>query len=400
MPTSEIRRIVIALGVTQIIGYGTLYYSFAILAQAVADSFAVASATLYAVFSAGFLLSGFSAPWLGRQMDQRGAPKLMALGSMLSALGLGVLAAAPNLAVYAMAFCLLEVVGVLVLYSAAFSCLAQFDGLNARRSITHLTLIAGFASTIFWPLTGWMAEAIGWRATYAAFAAMHLAIALPLHLWLIRRSGGVAGGHGKSDATRLPLSDRERLIAFWCVATSFALSGALMSALNVHLVPVLQAMGLGAAAYYTSMLMGPAQVAVRLSDALFWRGLHPTTVALISVSALCLSVTLLLSGLPAQIAGASFALVFGAGQGLSTIVSGTLPLALFGAAGFGARLGRLSAIRTLLSGFAPFVFAMALGAIGTALSLTMALAVGLAALAPLLYLRAFLLRRAQAPAGR
>jgi MFS family permease len=386
--------IVAALGLTQIIGYGTLYYSFAIMAKDMSASFQVETASLYAIFSAGLLIGGFASPSLGRLMDRHGAPKLMALGSLLAGLGLGGLSLAPNLFVFGVLFCLLELVGVLVLYSAAFPTLAQFDGVNARRSITHLTLIAGFASTVFWPLSGWAVDAFGWRTTYAGFALLHLFVALPLHVWLTRRPASPPSTAAAAQPLTQSLSDRQKRIAFWCVAISFALSGALTSALNVHLVPVLQTMGLGAAAYYTSMLMGPAQVAIRLSDALFLRGVHPTTLALISCSALCLSVLLLTSGLPAQIAGASFALLFGAGQGLGTIVAGVLPLALFGASGFGARLGRLAAIRTLLSAGAPFVFAFSLQAIAAPATLSLVLAMGIAALAPLLFLRFALLGRA------
>jgi MFS family permease len=388
--------IVAALGLTQIIGYGTLYYAFSIMAKDVAASLQVTTPTLYAIFSVGLLIGGFASPLLGRLMDRHGAPRLMALGSLLSGLALAALSIVPNIALFAVLLCLLELVGVLVLYSAAFPTLAQFDGLNARRSITHLTLIAGFASTVFWPLTGWTVETFGWRATYAGFALLHLLVALPLHLWLTRRPAGQPSTAPAAQPLTQSLTDRQKQIAFWCVAISFALSGALTSALNVHLVPVLQTMGLGVAAYYTSMLMGPAQVAVRLTDALFLRGLHPASLALISCSALCLSVVMLLSGLPAQIAGASFALLFGAGQGLGTIVAGILPLALFGAAGFGARLGRLAAIRTMLSAGAPFVFAFSLQAIAASATLSAVLIMGVSALAPLLFLRFVLLGRAPA----
>lgn len=401
MTNSDTRRpdliwIVAALGLTQIIGYGTLYYSFAIMAPAVSASFQVETATLYAIFSAGLLLGGFASPYLGRLMDRHGAPRLMALGSLLAGLGLGGLSVAPNLFVFGALFCLLELIGVLVLYSAAFPTLAQFDGVNARRSITHLTLIAGFASTVFWPLSGWALAVFDWRTTYAGFALLHLLLALPLHLWLTRRPSGKPSSAPAAQPLTQSLSDRQKLIAFWCVAISFALSGALTSALNVHLVPVLQTMELGTAAYLISMLMGPAQVAVRLTDALFLRGVHPATLGLISSGALCLAVLLLISGMPAAIAGASFALLYGAGQGLGTIVAGVLPLALFGASGFGARLGRLAAIRTLLSAGAPFVFAFSLQAIAAPATLSLVLVMGVAALAPLLFLRFGLLGRTAA----
>ena len=394
-PHPNLLRVIVALGTTQIIGYGTLYYAFAILSPILAEGFETTTAPLFAIFSVGLLLGGFASPWLGHLMDRHGAPRLMALGSLSCALLLAALSAAPNLILFAVIFCLLEIASVMVLYSAAFATLARMDSVRARRSITHLTLIAGFASTLFWPLTGWLAPEFGWRMTYLIFAALHLFIALPLHLWLTRLPNAPAGALEMQAPQFRPVAPQDRRIAFWCIAISFALSGALMSGLNVHLVPVLKTMDLGGSAYLVSMLMGPAQVAVRLTDALFWRALHPTSVALISASALCLSVLLLVIGLPELLAGAAFALVFGAGQGLSTIVSGTLPLTLFGAEGFGARLGKLAAIRTFLSAFAPFLLAASLQATGTIVTLTTVLGMGVCALVPLIYLH-FRLRSAPA----
>jgi len=172
-------------------------------------------------------------------------------------------------------------------------------------------------------------------------------------------------------------------MAFWAIAVSFALSGVLSSALAVHLVPVLQALDLGGAAYLVAMLMGPAQVLVRLVDALFWRALHPLTVALVSATALPAAIFMLLLPVDPVAAGAVFAVLFGLGQGLSSIVRGSVPLALFGAAGYGVRLGRLAAIRTVLGAGAPFLFAAGLESAGPTTALVTALLVGIVALVPL-----------------
>lgn len=378
--------VVLALGATQVIVYGTLYYAYAIVAPAVASEFGASLTSLYAIFSAGLLAGGLAAPKLGAWMDRYGAPRVMTVGSLAVVLLVAGLVVAPNLLIFGACIVAIEVVGVAVLYDAAFATLAFLGRAEARRAITHLTLIAGFASTVFWPLTAWLVEAIGWRGTYATFAALHLLVALPLHLWIAARPReGVATGD--AAPTRLgsapPLAGAEARLAFWAVAASFALSGVLLSPLTVHLVPVLQALGLGAAATLVAMLMGPAQVLIRLVDALFWRGQHPLTVAVVSAAALPAAIGMLLVVPHPVAAGAAFAVLFGLGAGLSSIVRGSVPLALFGAADYGARLGQLAAVRTVLSAGAPFLFAAGLEGVGPAVALVAALVIGIAALVPL-----------------
>jgi MFS family permease len=401
--TSEARPllpVVVALGVTQIIGYGSLYYAFAILVPAIAMEFGTSQATLYAIFSAGLLAGGFIAPRVGILMDRHGAPRIMAAGSLLAGLLLAATAFAPSLWAYASLVILTEVVSVAVLYDAAFASLATLGKARARRAITHLTLIAGFASTLFWPLTGWLVEAIGWRQSYGVFAVLHLAVALPLHLWIARQpaitnEGGAASATGQAFGPAL--TGRGAQLAFAAIAISFAMSGMAISAITVQLVPVLQGLELGAASYAIAMLMGPGQVMIRLTDALFWRNLHPLTVATISALALPLSIAALLMPANALALGAVFALLFGVGQGLASIVRGTVPLALFGPTGFGARLGRLTAVRTVLGAGAPFLFASCVEMVGMRAALSAVLLIGVLAAAPLIALRLWL--RATQPAS-
>ncbi len=391
---------VLALGITQIVGYGTLYYAFPILVPKLVAAFGASPALLFGIFSAGLVLAGVAAPMAGRAMDRIGAPRLMAGGSAAVTVLLAALPLAPGIWTLAALLIALELAAVLVLYDAAFATLALLRGAGARRAITQLTLIAGFASTLFWPLTGWLVEHWGWQATYLVFAGLNAGIALPLHLGLVR---GARGAQGPAVAPAAPLAPAltgpAAVRAFWLLATSFALSGMLISALGVHLVPVLQTIGLGAAAYGVSMLMGPAQVAIRLADAVFWRGLHPLDVALISAAALPLAVVALLATDGAMAGAAAFAIVFGVGQGLSSIVRGSVPLALFGTAGFGERLGRLAAIRAVLGALAPAAFALLLAGAGTHGALAVALGIGVAGIVPLALLRLSLRRPADGAAA-
>lgn len=208
---------IVGLGVTQIIGYGTIYYAFAILAPALAVEFATSPVVLFAILSVGLFGAGLASPRLGSLMDRHGAPRIMAMGSATVAVLMAALALAPDLITYAVLIFLLQVVSVAVLYTAAFATLAQSGGTTARRAITHLTLIAGFASTLFWPLTGFLVDAVGYRACYGLFAGLHLAVALPVHLGLARRlaPGQVATGSKGAGPAIAAAVQFAPLMAIW-----------------------------------------------------------------------------------------------------------------------------------------------------------------------------------------
>jgi hypothetical protein len=386
---------VLALGLTQIVGYGSLYYAFPILAPAVGETFGRPESHLYAVFSVGLLIGGLSAPVAGRLMDRFGAARLMAVGSVCATFCLLLIGTAPYFPVWAAGVILTEVIAVTVLYDAAFAALSQLRGSAARRAITRLTLIAGFASTVFWPLTEALRDAIGWRETYIVFALLHATVGLGLHLWLARQKPLVIPltQTARQSAPEAPTLPSEWTApAFRAVALSFALSAALITGLGVHMVPVLAEAGLGEHATLAAMLVGPTQVAIRLVDAVFLSRLHPLSIATISALALPLSVAGLVLGLAPWAAGILFATLFGVGQGLTSIVRGTVPLVLFGREGYAARLGRLAMLRTFTTAGAPFVFSALDAAIGRMPTLWIFAAVGVVAALPLLRLRAKLAR--------
>ncbi|GGH48843.1 MFS transporter [Frigidibacter albus] len=391
--------LVAALGATQVIGYGSIYYAFPILAPAVAQEFDVGEPLLFGLLSAGLLLGGLAAPSLGGLIDRIGAGRVMTAGSVVMALLLALLAAAPNIYVFGGLTLLIELFSFAVLYDAAFAMLAQKRPGDTRKAITRLTLIAGFASTIFWPLSGFLVEAVGWRGTQGIFAASHLLCAA-LHWGLgalpVIESRMPAPGAGADPQPALPVmtvSVARR--AFWLLALGFALTGMAISAITVHLVEILRSLALGEMAYVAAMVMGPSQVAVRVMDATVWRNRHPLFVALLSAGAIATAIALLLlPGLVpalAQPLAFAFAAILGAGAGLSSIVRGAVPVALFGASGLGLRLGRLAAIRNLLGASAPFLFAFA-AAHSMSLAVSAALALSLAGLAALLLLHRTLRR--------
>ncbi|MGL5009660.1 MAG: MFS transporter, partial [Paracoccaceae bacterium] len=180
MRISPAFRPIIALGITQIVGYGTLYYAFGALAQPLTRDVGVTLPFAFGVFSLALFAGGLAAPFAGRAIDRHGARVVMAVGSVGAALALAALSQVQGMWGLVAAVVAVEVVSALVLYDAAFAALAQAAGAaGARRAITLMTLLGGFASTVFWPLTHVLTEALDWRATYLIFAAMHLAICLP-----------------------------------------------------------------------------------------------------------------------------------------------------------------------------------------------------------------------------
>lgn len=371
------------LGLTQIIGYGTLYYSFSILAPGMARDFGWTQEWVFAVFSAALLIGGLAAPSIGRRIDRHGAGAMMALGSLVAALSLVLCGLAPDRLTFVAGMIVMEIASAFVLYNAAFAALVQITPQSGQKSITHLTLIAGFASTLFWPITTELHAHLTWRQVYLAFAVLHLVACLPFHCWLARamnadrRGGKDRAGAVAAIAGSVASGDRRR--AFTLMGLGFALEGFVLSALLVHMVPLLSAVGLGASAVLVGTLFGPAQVFSRFINMLAGRGLSQLVLAVISAAFLVAGLSTLLVSAPWIWGAAAFAILFGLGSGLTSIVQGSLPLALFGSEGYGALLGKISSIRLIVSALAPFVFSVLMARFGTWPALAIAIVLGIAA---------------------
>lgn len=371
---------VLALGVTQIIGYGTLYYSFSILAPDMAAHFAWSSEWIFGALSAALLIGGFTAPWLGMLLDRIGAGRVMTIGSAIAAAALIGCAFAPGKVSYVVALIAIEVAANLVQYGAAFALLVQLRPQVAQRSITYLTLIAGFASTIFWPVTTTLHAPLSWQNVYLVFAALNLLICLPIHAWL-SRGGSARKAAASAERTRVEgvlASDRRRS-GFMLMVTGFSLMSLASSAVLVHMVPLLSGLGLGATAALVGTLFGPSQVLSRLINMLFGRNLPPLHLALIAAALIPGGTVILLLTAPSVSGALVFAAIFGMGNGLLSIVTGTLPLALFGSDGYGKMQGRMMSARLVLSALAPFVLAFSMKWIGIVPSLAITACLGAAA---------------------
>jgi hypothetical protein len=375
--------IVWMLGLSQIIGYGTLYYSFSILADSAAASFGWPVSWLYGGLSASLFVGGLVAPEVGKRIDRLGGGLVMTAGSAGSVVALLVAAFAPNGVVFTIAVIGMGATGALVLYEAAFPTLVQATGSEARLRITHLTLIAGFASTIFWPLTAWLHGMFDWRQIYVAFAFANLALCLPIHVLLARqhRRGYRPVASATAEVAHLPVPAGRRSWALWLATIGFALAGFALSAMLAQMVPMLTQLGLGASALIVSTLFGPAQVLVRLANMLIGARRHPMAATLIALTMTPAAIAILTLSAPWAIGAMLFAVLLGFGSGLKSIVQGTLPLALFGSGAYGARLGYMAAVRLSLGALAPFVLAFLIETAGAGAAMWIMAGVGIAGLA-------------------
>jgi len=284
------------------------------------------------------------------------------------------------------------------LYDAAFATLGRIYGDGARQAITLLTLIAGFASTICWPVTAWLAATVGWRGTCLAYAALQLAVALPLHAFALpRRSPGRLVPPQRPPQTGPSAAVAVQARLFLLLAATITLAAAITAVVAVQLLTILQERGLGlAAAVGLGALIGPAQVAARALEMLLGRRRHPIWIMLAATLLVTIGIALLTFGFALP----GVALVcFGAGGGLHSIARGTLPLALFGAAGYATLMGRLARPNLLAQAVAPVLVALLMQATGPDSTLHALLAAAIADLVLALVLAATV-RASYAPVTR
>jgi predicted MFS family arabinose efflux permease len=356
LQAENVRSIVAALGTTQTIGYAGSYYLPAILAPSMAEGLGVPPVHVFACFTASLLIGAFVGPWAGRRIDLVGGRGILILSNFIFVAALLMMAAAMNFWMLALGFVLMGFGMGIGLYEQAFAALAALYGREARDKITGITLIAGFASTIGWPITAWIETKYGWRAGCLFWAAMYGFVALPLH-WMLP----VGMQQVSTDATKPTTTEEGQapLRQMMLLSFVFTVGWFCSTSIATHLPRLLETGGVSlSAAIAAGMVIGPAQVAARVLQFSLAREIHPLTLGRISVLAYPLSALLLLwLGGPFAML---FTLIFGMGNGLFTIVKGNLPLALFGSAGYGLKQGLMTAPARVIQAFAPMIFGFVL----------------------------------------
>ncbi|HEY6993850.1 MAG TPA: MFS transporter [Xanthobacteraceae bacterium] len=351
-------RAVPVLGVTQIVAWGAIFYPPVLTVPLIAAERGWSMTFAMGGFSLALLTAGLVSPRVGLLIDRHGGHRVMPVGALLAALGLLLLVHAEHPAAYLAVWMLLGVATAASLYDPAFATLGRIFGTAARRPITALTLAGGFASTVSWPVTHLLLDVVGWRGAYLVYAALLAVLAAPLLAFALPRTR--ADPAARPDASA-PVSSAvlpPRGWPFVLAAAAFAAYAFVPSGLSAHLLAILTRAGIDAATVVTiGALFGPSQVVARICEFAFARSLHPLNVARFAVGMLLVAFALLaLFGLTVA-AAAAFAVMFGMANGLLTIARGAVPLALFGAAGYGHLMGRIAGPFLVMQAIAPLVLA-------------------------------------------
>jgi predicted MFS family arabinose efflux permease len=357
-----------AVGVAQILAWGSSYYLTAVLAQPVAADTGWPLFWIVGGLSLGLLVSGLVSPRVGHLIDRRGGRPVLAASAILLALGLFVLGLAPTLPVFVAAWLIIGLGMGAGLYDPAFSTLGRLYGDAARSAITQVTLFGGFASTVCWPLSAFLVEHVGWRGTCVTYAAVHVAVVLPLYLLGVPAEQVQASvAHAAHPERVHGHIARKQRVAFILLATGFTLASVIMTVISVHMLTLLQSRGVAlAAAVGLGALIGPSQVGARVLEMAFGRKAHPVWSLLVSAVLVAAGLAML-AGAPG-VAGAGIVL-YGAGSGIRSIARGTVPLALFGREGYAVLMGRIAMPTLVAQAASPSVGAWLLDGFGATATL-------------------------------
>jgi predicted MFS family arabinose efflux permease len=348
------RRIIIpALGITQILAWGSTFYLLAVLGPLISKDTGWKYEFVVGGVSIALLTAGLAAPRVGYNISRRGGRPVLAFGAVLLATGLIAIGLAPNLVCYIAGWAVIGLGMSAGLYDAAFSTLGTLYGRESRGAIVWVTLFGGFSSTLCWPLSAFMAAHLGWRGTCLAYAAIQWAIALPIYLIALP---GTHQPKNEIDEARQSHSMRirsEELVMFVLLASVVTIGASVLSLMGTHLLPILSARGVDpSVAVGLGTIVGPSQVSARAIEMLMGSRYHPiwTMVA----SAILVATASLLFLLNFSIVALAIVL-YGAGNGIGSVARGTLPIALFGPDRYPVIMGRIALPLLLAMALSPFL---------------------------------------------
>jgi hypothetical protein len=381
-------RAVPVLGVTQILAWGALFYPPVLTVPLIAAERGWSITFAMGGFSAGLFAGGLIAPAVGSMIDRFGGHAVMTLGSLGGAAGLVAIVYAAHPVAYFATWIVLGAAMAASLYDPAFATLGRIFGAAARRPITLLTFAGGFASTVSWPTTHVLIDAAGWRGAYLVYAALLAFVAAPLHAFALPRVRAQAQVHadakGAASAATLP----PRGLPFILVAAALAAYAFIPSGLSAHLLAIFGRAGIDpSTVVFIGALFGPSQVTARLAEFVFAGNAHPLNIARAAIVLVLAAFAILAFAGVSTPTAAAFAVMFGVTNGLITIARGTVPLALFGAAGYGRMVGRIAGPSLVMQSAAPLVLAFVAERASDLAALGLTAAFALVALAGLALVR-------------
>lgn len=331
--------IISALGVVQILAWGSSFYLLGVLAAPIAADTGWPLTWVFGGLTLGLLVAGLVSPRVGRVIGERGGRPVLTFSALILSAGLVILGLAPSLTVFISGWLLLGIGMGCGLYDPAFATLGRLYGAQARSAITTLTLWGGFASTVSWPLSAFLLDHMSWREVCFVYAGLQLAVSLPLILLMIPATPPRAVTDEAIPRPIAILEPQERR-PFLLMAGVLILGGAVMSLFSAHVLTLLQARGVPLASAVTfGALIGPSQVAARLVEMAGKGRHHPLWTLSAAMSLVAIGLVMMAIDLP-YIALA--VILYGAGNGIYSIGRGTVPLALFGPERYAPIVGRLA----------------------------------------------------------
>lgn len=356
-------NLVVALALAQVCSWGSIYYSFSLFVVPMESELGWSRTALNGAIAVGLLVSGLSAYPAGRWIDAHGGRGLMTVGSAVAAVLLAAWSQIGSLPAFYAIWAGLGFAMAATLYEPVFAVLAHRFPESYRSRITALTLIGGFASTVFIPLTGFFIAWLGWRDALLALALVNLALCLPIHAIGLRARRTAPADRADRDARNWTSAAAVRRAfrdpVFWCLMICFIAYYSTFSALTFHVIPLLIERELPMATIIAAVaVVGPAQVGGRL--VVFALGARVTiaTVGRIAVLAFPAAILLLLAIRGSVPVVFGFAALYGAANGVMTILRGTAVPDLLWHEGYGAINGALALPATLSQAAAPFVAAL------------------------------------------
>jgi MFS family permease len=384
--------VVAALGTSQTLAWASSYYLPAVLADPISADIGVPPSWVFAAFSAALLIAAITGPRVGRMIDRHGGRGVLVFSNVVLASGLAALACASGPVSLFIAWAILGIGMALGLYDAGFATLTALYGADARGPITGITLLAGFASTVSWPLSSLLDDAAGWRGTCVVWAALNLFLGLPVNRFLVPRPAPPVRAPDAGSAAVGWKPRREMLLIAFVFAAAWFVTGSMAA----HLPRLLEMAGATPfAAIAAAALVGPAQVAARIFEFVILRRINPLVSARMAATMHPIGVAAL--GFMGAAGAVPFAVLYGAGNGLLTIARGTVPLAIFGPHAYGERTGLIGAPARAAQALAPLTFGLLLNVMGLG-AVVISAGLCLAALTALLFLRASTASSKEAPA--
>lgn len=383
-----VRRAILGLGLTQIIGWGSTYYLLSLLGGTIGRDLGLSNGLMLAGISITLASAAILGPRIGRWQDRAGSRIVMTTGSVIMAIGLCILSLAHSWGVYYAGWVVIGIGSPMALYSASFTALTQIAGQDSRRAISYLTFMGGLASTISWPATAWLMNYLDWRTIALLFAALNLAICAPIHATCLGRR--LTADHPANGGAIIEagIPHEAQPAAFLILSAMLALTGSIVNSWSLLVFPVLMGIGfLPGAAVFVGSVVGVWQVAGRMAEMLLARRLSIFWTGMVAIGFMPLSFLVLLYSGGNIAIGTLFAAFYGISNGLITIARSGIVLAIFGAHGYGERINKATVAQNISGALAPIAGGYALDWVGATTVVQIMLGISTTAFLLMLLLR-------------